>query len=168
MESWKKGLTGLLIITLAGCAYSPFGSADKADMVTIENYKYKNDDVTEVAQLMCFKRHIAPYQESARSLPPTKHKIYIRSVDYNNFGNDILISRGGGQMMSSTYLLLEAVLQPGQHVAIKRHDENDLTYLWLQDLDSGKPVSEVKATKMLSNFNVSERIYDKQCAKGTV
>ncbi|WP_438865351.1 hypothetical protein [Neptunicella sp.] len=46
--------------------------------------------------------------------------------------------------------------------------ENDVTYLWLQDIDSGKPVSEVKATKVLSNFNVNAQIYDSQCAKGTV
>lgn len=167
MKQLRAGLISLLTITAVGCSHSPSIDIADAEMVTIENYKHENDKVTEVAQLMCFKRHLAPYQEASRSLLPAAHKIYVRAVDYS-YANHSVIKRGEGIVISSTYLLLKADLQAGQQVAIKRQDEKGITYLWLQDLNTGKAISEIKAAKMLDNFNVNSQIYDRQCAKGTV
>ncbi|MBC3764535.1 hypothetical protein [Neptunicella marina] len=143
--------------------------ADDSNMVTIENFKHENDATLEVAQLMCFKRHLAPYREKGRQIEPGKHKLWVRAVNlaWANRTSELdpVVNR---RPIAGAYALIEADLKPGQHVAIYRLFKDKIAYVWLHDLDTGQPASKIIPAKLTSPFAFSSQRYDRQCAKGTV
>ncbi|MDP5030364.1 hypothetical protein [Paraglaciecola sp.] len=159
----------LVLFTLSGCAGFSDRAQEQASSATIVNFKADSDKGTSVAQLMCFKRHLAPYIEIDRNVPPAEHEIFIRVVDYA-YMLPALRDRTewGGNIKKGSYLMLNATLTAGQTVTIQRRDKDRRSYVWLQDKVTGQAVSAVKFTTLKRQFNINSDYLDRECAKGTV
>jgi hypothetical protein len=169
MKIGKLIISAALAISVSGCAGLQGNEQIKANSATIINFKQDSDSGTQVAQLMCFKRHLAPYTEIDRNLAPAAHDIYIRVIDYS-YMNPALRNRTqwGGTVKKGSYLILKAPLTAGQIVTIQRRDKDGKSYIWLQDKLTGKAMTDTVYTILQSRFNIDSDYLDKECAKGTV
>lgn len=170
----KKSLTLVALSTFfvsltSGCNSTVEQDFSDTPTVIVESYKHLNGDSTEIAQLMCVKRHLARYQEEPRSIPSGQHKIFVRAVDHMYMIDSLRRQKEwGGKNMGGSYVMLEANLQENQHVMIRRQDENDMIIMWLEDLKTGKPASDVKGVKRMSKFDIANDKYEGECAKSTI
>jgi (p)ppGpp synthase/HD superfamily hydrolase len=156
-------------ISISGCAGLNGFEKINTDVATIINFKQDNASGTQVAQLMCLQRHIAPFTESDRIVTAGSHNIVIRIVDYAYMDPaDRRNTKWGGTIKRGNQLMLQANLTAGQAVTIQRRDKGGKSYIWLQDNVTGKTVSEVKNTVLQRQFNIASDILEKECAKGTV
>lgn len=162
-------LSSLFVALISGCNSTPEQANSSSPSVILESHKHLNGDVTEVAQLMCFKRRLVPYQEEPRTVPAGKQQIFVRAVDHM-YMIDSLRKRQewGGKNMGGSYVMLEADLKTDQHVVIRRQDENDMIIMWLEDLQTGLPASDVKGVKRMNQFDIANDKYGSVCAKSSI
>lgn len=169
MQIGKLIISAALALSISSCAGLQGNEQLKANSATLINFKQDSDSGTKVAQLMCFKRHLAPYTEIDRNLSPAAHDIFIRVVDYS-YMNPALRNRTqwGGIVRQGSYIMLKAPLTAGQIVTIQRRDKDGKSYIWLQDKLTGKAITDAVYTTLQSQFNIDSDYLDKECAKGSV
>lgn len=156
-------------ISVSSCSVLPNNEQVKANSASVINFKQDSENGTKVAQLMCFKRHLAVYTERPRIIPPAQHDIFIRIVDYS-YMNPAERNRTqwGGVVRKGNVVMLQAKLTAGQTVMVQRRDMDGKSFVWLQDSVTGKAISETKFTILLNPFGIDSDFLDKKCAKGTV
>lgn len=164
IDMFKISVLAIFIAVISACTLN-----QEIAQATIDNFQFDSDSGTQTAHLMCFKRHIAPYTESSRSIKPDVHKIYVRAVDYSYMNPGLRTrTQWGGIIRTGTYVLLEAQLNPAQQVQIMRADKDGQVFIWLQDTLSNTPVSDVVSSTMVSRFNIDNILLERVCAKGTI
>jgi len=160
MKKTFAALSTATLIALTGCTQlsGPFGVSENE--VRFENFKRDgNQDIHSFVHLACQNNKLLGWHEP-RKFESGQHSLYVRAATNH---------RNADNSLKQAYLNFEVYLEGGKSYMLNRElDGDNAMKVWIQEVDTGVGVGEVKTVSLDKPFNKNERQHRAQCSAGTV
>jgi len=160
MKSCFTMLAATMVVTLTACTQFPIKLPIADDQVRFENFKRdSNQPVHSYVYLACKNSQLQGWNEP-RKLNAGDHSLYIKAVTtHRNVPNSI----------KEAYATFDVTLEGGKSYMLNRELQNEDTMkVWIQEVDTGIGVGEVKTVHLDKPFNEETAKHRQSCASGTV
>ena len=148
----------LLLVILSACSTLPLKTELKEGHFQVENFKNDIGREKEYIHLMCFKKKPTCWNVPKQYLGG-EHDLWVEARVSN--GSSLTSTR-------EAFVHFNVNLDAGKNYTLNRKLDDKKISIWIQEIDTGAVVSDIKTTDLkLAVFNKT-RFRRKQCRTGSI